>query len=232
METRAKSSTKFRNEVHDILSTHETKFDQIGTRFDQMECDSAAQETVPEISFHAMSGTTHPQTFRVNGRVKNKEIIILIDGGSTHNFVDQAVVTKFGLPIVNDRTFQCTWQCLGLSLTIQGYTDQTDFYILLVAACQAVLGVQWLETLGPIEMDYKYLTMTFNQMGKPYTLHGLRRTNLQPMTEKEMLNLHGMMCGHTDTHIISRRRLKNWSKNSWILGLFALATALFLLRCC
>ncbi|KAL5784030.1 hypothetical protein ACOSQ2_006422 [Xanthoceras sorbifolium] len=205
METRAKSSTEFCSEVHDILSTHETKFNQIGTRFDQMECDSAAPETVPEISFHAMSGTTHLQTFRVNGRVKNKEITILIDGGSTHNFMDQAVVTKFGLSIVNDRTFQvmvgnkekieCTGRCLGLSLTIQEYIDQADFYVLSVAVCQAVLGVQWLETLGPIETGYKHLTMTFNQMGKPYTLHGLRRTNLQPMTEKEMLNLHGMIFG-------------------------------------
>lgn len=53
----------------------------------------------PEISFHATAGTNHPQTIRVSGKLKNKEVTVLIDGGSTHNFIDQAIVSKHGLPI-------------------------------------------------------------------------------------------------------------------------------------
>ncbi|KAL5848937.1 hypothetical protein ACOSQ4_006950 [Xanthoceras sorbifolium] len=48
------------------------------------------QEELPEISFHAITGTTHPQTIRLQGRMKGKEVIMLVDGGSTHNFVDQS----------------------------------------------------------------------------------------------------------------------------------------------
>jgi hypothetical protein len=48
----------------------------------------SAEEALPEISFHALAGTAHPQTFRVTGKVGNKELIVLIDGGSTHNFID------------------------------------------------------------------------------------------------------------------------------------------------
>ena len=45
-------------------------------------------EVIPEIPFHTFAGTTHPQTFRVIGKVKNKDVMVLIEGGSTHNFID------------------------------------------------------------------------------------------------------------------------------------------------
>lgn len=41
----------------------------------------SAEEAIPEISFHALAGTTHLQTFCVIGRVGNKELTVLIDGG-------------------------------------------------------------------------------------------------------------------------------------------------------
>ncbi|KAL5732392.1 hypothetical protein ACOSQ2_032084 [Xanthoceras sorbifolium] len=108
----------------------------------------------PEIPLHAMSGTSHPETIRVVGRMKNKDVIVFIDGGSTHNFIDHSTTTKLALPIVSDKTFQvmvgngeqieCKGRSLGLILVIQGCLITTDFYILPVAACQVVLGVQWL----------------------------------------------------------------------------------------
>jgi hypothetical protein len=75
-----------------------------------------------------LAGTAQPQTFRVTGKVGNKELIMLIDGGSTHNFIDQSVVTKLGLQVVRGKTFkvtvdnkdviECTGRCLGLSLSL------------------------------------------------------------------------------------------------------------------
>jgi len=50
---------------------------------------------------------------------------------------------------------------MGLLLNIQGLSIRADFYVLPVVACQAVLGVQWLKTLGSIETDYKQLSMSF-----------------------------------------------------------------------
>ena len=54
------------------------------------------QEAIPKISFHAITGTAHPQTLRVMGRLRSKEVMVLIDGGSTHNFIDQSIVHKYG----------------------------------------------------------------------------------------------------------------------------------------
>jgi hypothetical protein len=127
---------------------------------------------------------------------------VLIDGGSTHNFIDQSMVTKLGLQVVCGKTFkvtvgnkeviECTGRCLGLSLSLQGITIRADFFVLPVAACQAVFGVQWLETLGPIETDYKKLSMSFTQACRIHILKGMTSSELAPLSEKELLHLSGM----------------------------------------
>jgi len=113
-------------------------------------------EPLPEISFHAMARTNHPQTLRMTGKIRNKEVTVLIDGGSTHNFINWLIVNKLMLPIVCDRSFQvmvgncekieCPRRCLNLALIIQDHTIVADFYILLAIACQVVLGIQWLDS--------------------------------------------------------------------------------------
>ena len=162
--------------------------------------DMLYSEDMPEISFHAIVGAEHPQTLRVLGNLKNKSVTVLIDRGSTHNFNDQAVVSKFGLPVNRNKQFYvmvanrekitCNGQCQGLTLNIQGQTVTANYYIFPVTACQLVLGVQWLETLGPIEMDFKKLTMSYKRQGETHILHGLRHTDNTAFTDKEFQGFH------------------------------------------
>ena len=135
------------------------------------------------------------------GKLQNKAVTVLIDGGSTHNFIDQAIVTKFGLDVAHDQKLQvmvanwdkinCDGRCLGLTLLVQNFPIQAVFYILPAATCQVVLGVQWLATLGPIETNYKKLTMSFQQGGKPCMFQGLRPPTVAALSDKELLNLNG-----------------------------------------
>jgi len=169
------------------------------TANDQLEVEN---EIIPEISFHAMTGTDHPQTVRFIGQLRNKKVMLLVDGGSTHNFIDETIVSKFGLPVNCEKKFQvivanrekinCVGQCLALTINIEGYPVTADFYILLVATCQLVLGVQWLETLGPLEMDYKKLTMSFTEDGVSHTFNGIKPTSIAALSEKELYGLQGV----------------------------------------
>ncbi|GJW92902.1 transposon ty3-G gag-pol polyprotein [Tanacetum coccineum] len=59
-------------------------------------------ETPAEISFHAISGTILPQTLRLPGQIQNKDVVVLVDGGSTQNFIDQAWRDRFGLIVAHD----------------------------------------------------------------------------------------------------------------------------------
>lgn len=76
---------------------------------DDVEMDiEPSEEAIPEISFHALASTAHPQTVRVIGRVGNKDLTVLINEGSTHTLIDQSVVTKLALQVVHDKTFKVT----------------------------------------------------------------------------------------------------------------------------
>ncbi len=41
----------------------------------------------PTISCNALAGITTPQTIKIEGQIKKKKVIVLIDSQSTHNFI-------------------------------------------------------------------------------------------------------------------------------------------------
>ena len=51
-------------------------------------------EDQPEISLHALAGVTTPKTMRVRDFLKKLPLTILIDSGSTHNFIDPRIAKQ------------------------------------------------------------------------------------------------------------------------------------------
>ena len=60
------------------------------------ELEPITEEMEPQISMNAMCGNTGFQTMRINCHVGKKTIHILIDSGSTHNFLDDKLARKLG----------------------------------------------------------------------------------------------------------------------------------------
>jgi predicted aspartyl protease len=40
-------------------------------------------------------------TFKIRGGVQGQRVVILIDGGATHNFIDSGLVRRLGLPTID-----------------------------------------------------------------------------------------------------------------------------------
>lgn len=63
-----------------------------------------ANESIPRVLLSAMMGISQPQTLKLQGHIKKNNVVVLIDSGSTHNFLD-AIVEKrlniFSSPLPN-----------------------------------------------------------------------------------------------------------------------------------
>jgi hypothetical protein len=121
-------------------------------------------EATPEISLHAITGSTHPKTMRVIGRIGNHRVVILIDSGSTQNFLDSALVSKLQLVInkscivkvqvANGEVVVSKGKCACVKVEVQNHDFRFESYVIVLAGCDIVLGVQWLATLGPILWNF------------------------------------------------------------------------------
>jgi hypothetical protein len=63
--------------------------------------DSFFLDEEPEISLNAITGTPNPKTMRIIGVLRNQKVVILIDSGSTHNFVDAKLAEVLGIISTN-----------------------------------------------------------------------------------------------------------------------------------
>ena len=97
---------------------------------------------------------------RVKRLFNNIPLTILIDSGSTHNFIDPQIAkqddcfvhpySKFEVTIANGGTLPYKGECCNVGISIGDYNLHSDMFLLPLVRCDGVLATQWLHTLGPI----------------------------------------------------------------------------------
>jgi hypothetical protein len=124
------------------------------------------------ISLNALTGFFAPQTLKIIGYIKHMQVIILVDSGSTHNFIHHRIsqetncyiraINNFQIMIANGGSMKCGGHCENVRLKIGKYHLKSHVFAFDIGGCDIVLGAKWLWTLGPILMDFKELTMQFD----------------------------------------------------------------------
>lgn len=132
------------------------------------------------------------------GLISNKGVRILIDGGSTHNFLQHRLFLALGFSTTNTTPLRVTvrngdeLECHQLYnnvvVQMQGHSFPVDFHVLSLCSVDVVLGVQWLKSLGPVLTNYNTLTMKFIYGGKMTELKGDLETGL------ELISLPQLCC--------------------------------------
>lgn len=51
-----------------------------------------------QISLNSLKGHVAPEMLRLVGIIANHQVVLLVDGGSTHNFIQKQLVKQLGLP--------------------------------------------------------------------------------------------------------------------------------------
>lgn len=120
---------------------------------------------------------------RVKGRVNGDRLVILVDIGSTHNFVDASLISSLQLgvdvtkvlevKVANGSIVKSQGFCSKVPVIIQGMKFCINFHVLALGGCDTVLGTQWLSILGEIQWNFKLLTISFWYRNKQVLLQGL-----------------------------------------------------------
>ncbi|KAK9672380.1 hypothetical protein RND81_12G097000 [Saponaria officinalis] len=143
---------------------------------------SVDDEIPPLISLNAINGNTTYQTMRVTGRVRGNALHILIDSGSTHNFLDVNVAKKLicrmkntcplVVSVANGDTILSKSMCEQFKWELQGHEFSTDVMLVPLGGYEMVLGIQWLTSLGHVLWDFSKLRMEFKFQGRKHVLRG------------------------------------------------------------
>ena len=87
---------------------------------------------------------------KVWGKINHQDMVILIDSGSTHNFLDEALWKLLKLPISTQYCFEVKMAngdvlktkraCHEVQIRLQRTFFQMDLNVLPLGACDVVLG--------------------------------------------------------------------------------------------
>ncbi|KAJ0491928.1 putative nucleotidyltransferase, Ribonuclease H [Helianthus annuus] len=145
-------------------------------------------ENAAQLSVYAMTGVSSYSTMRVVGTIGTRQIQILIDSGSTHNFVNSKLALRMncftkGVPemkvlVANGKELDCNQLCPDFQWLMQGVWFKTDVLLLPLENYDMVLGIQWLQSLDDIVWNFKNLTMQFKVGNKVVELKGVSKNNI------------------------------------------------------
>ncbi|KAA0045702.1 ty3-gypsy retrotransposon protein [Cucumis melo var. makuwa] len=147
--------------------------DLIDTEMSEEDNDGGMVEIGPivELSLSSVVGLTAPGTSKIKGKVEDREVVVMIDCGATHNFISLRLVeemqiattetTQYGVIMGSGKAVQGKGMCTGVVVGLPGLTVVEDFLPLELGHLDMVLGMQWLPKQGAMTVDWRNLAMTF-----------------------------------------------------------------------
>ena len=147
---------------------------------------------------------------RVTGLIKGRRLHILIDGGSTHNFVGRkfakrmecckAPAAAFQVMVANGERLQCEEVYQAVPVEIQGFQFRTNMYPLDLQGSDLLLGMQWLQGLGKVLHDWSNLTMEFWSKYKKYVLQGEK---IGKMTNGSIQSIQKLLANGVESYVLT-----------------------------
>jgi hypothetical protein len=126
--------------------------------------DADAEIEFMAISPQALTGTESSACFRLHGVIQGKHVLMLIDSGSSGNFISadlaaglqgiQKMKKPIRVKVANGQILtgteflpNCNWSC-------QGAIFQTDMKIIPLHCYDVILGIEWLQMQSPMHVDW------------------------------------------------------------------------------
>jgi hypothetical protein len=91
--------------------------------------------------------------------------------------------------IANGGSMKCGGHIENVRLQIGDYQLKYHMFSINMGGCDIVLGADWIRTLGPIHMDFKELTMQFDQEGHQYKFQCITTSSPEIISSHRMKKL-------------------------------------------
>lgn len=105
-----------------------------------------------QISLHALLGHSIPQTLRVLGHLPKNLVAVLVDSGSTNNFIQDKIAKQLGLTLKPAQSFQvlvgngeelqCSTICSNVGLQLGPYQFRVYLFVVPLRGAEIILGVE------------------------------------------------------------------------------------------
>jgi hypothetical protein len=116
---------------------------------------------------------------------------------ASHNVIDSSLLQRRHIPMVEfegykvevagGSTMPCNMYIPGMKLTLGRHDLVQDVYVMDLLDTNIILGVQWLNTYGPITTNYKTMEMSFiEESGRKVVLRGMTGNTTKVVTTKGM----------------------------------------------
>eukprot|EP00253_Pinus_taeda_P009891 PITA_09891 len=135
------------------------------------------------ISYNALARITTPQTIKIEGHIQKKKVIVLIDSGSTHNFIHYKITKELNcflypapecqVMVASGETINWFGKCHNIKLSMGEYVLNSPMLSIPMGSADVVLGVQRIQSLGTIAFNFQELFMKFCVEGKEVELRGM-----------------------------------------------------------
>lgn len=149
------------------------------------------------LSINSVVGLSNPKMMKVKGQIAKRDVVVLIDSRASHNFISTDVVMELDLPKVGTTgcgvlmgtglTIKGEGMCKGVVLSLQNIEIVVDFLPLELGSADVISGMQWLETLDGMQVNWKTITMKFRIGGTAVTLQG------DPILSSSSVSLKAML---------------------------------------
>eukprot|EP00253_Pinus_taeda_P002639 PITA_02639 len=158
-----------------------------------------SEDEIPRISIAAITRIAQPQTLKLKGYIKKQSVIVMVDSGSTDNFVDVYLAKRlniFAYPVADlkvmvadGKQIDGVGKCHKVKLQLSDYAMESSFYTVPLGGVDVVLGVQWLRSLGTCSANHIKQFIKFKWDGRKYQLFGFQAPPTQVISAQQMKKL-------------------------------------------
>ena len=145
------------------------------------EAESTGEVNAICISVAALGDPSVPAiaTMKLKVQLQGHKLTLLVDSGSTHSFLDCVVTAQIKgvsympvkmVKVANGNLVPCSQQLLSGSWSTDGHKFTSDFKIFPLGSYNGILGLDWLATHSPMQVDWAEHWLSFDLNGITVTL--------------------------------------------------------------